>query len=388
MISIDANFMTQHKKILHFIESEDVYGAERVILNLSKELQKTNAFDPVVGCIVSHATADSPLYNAAQKMGLSAIKIPISNKKILWQIPAAAKIIKNVQIDLIHSHGYKPSVFGFIIRLLTGIPIIATCHLWFEPAKAPLKTKIMLRLEIFFYRWFPKVVGVSQPIVDILQRNKLKGEAVELIKNGVEVPEPISADQIRILRAELNLGAEDFCILNTARLTKQKGQWNLIKAAALLKERNVPCKILIVGDGPLLHEFEAMIQQESVSECVFLLGFRKDIPALLQLCDAFALPSIDEGMPMSLLEAAASGKAIVSTLVGDIAKIIKEGVTGLVIPTNAPLSLANAIETLRNNPALAEKLANNVKDILVREYSSQAMCSHYVKIYRHVLNEK
>ena len=374
------------KRILHFIESGGVYGAERVILNLSLQMQKAGNYVPVVGCIVGSATSESALYNAATELGIEAIKIPIANAGLLRDLPKAAKQLKNAGIDLIHSHGYKPSVFGFIIRLLKKIPVIATCHLWFEPSKGALKTRIMITLEKFFYRWFPKIIAVSEPIKDILLASNLKPQQVVVIRNGVDIPNMnFSHNELTQLRNELKLSENDFCILNSARLTRQKAQWVLIKAAAILKQQNEAVRILIVGEGGLDAELRAQIIAEDVGDYVQLLGFRSDINKLLALTNLFVLPSIDEGMPMSLLEAAAATKPIVSTLVGDISKLIQHERTGLAIPTEDPAALAAAIVRVKNDGALAEELANNAHKTMVEYYSSKAMCTGYLNIYDQLL---
>jgi predicted regulator of amino acid metabolism with ACT domain len=102
--------MQTKQKVLHFIESAGVYGAERVILNLSLEMQKAGNYTPVVGCIVDSVSSESALYDAALAAGVEAIKIPISNARLLTDLPKAASLIAEQHIAIIHSHGYKPSV--------------------------------------------------------------------------------------------------------------------------------------------------------------------------------------------------------------------------------------------------------------------------------------
>lgn len=375
--------MSSYKpRILHFIESEGVYGAERVILNLSTQLNINAAYTPVVGCIVPQIDSPSALYDAARKLGIEAVKIPIANSKLHRHLFSAAKYIKQLGIDLIHSHGYKPSVFGFIIRMLTKIPIIATCHLWFEPSKGPLKMRLMIRLEKFFYRWFPKVIAVSEPIKAILLASNLRADQIDLVRNGVDIPNTsLSPDELTALRSELNLEPTDFCVLNSARLTRQKAQWVLIEAAAILKKQQQSVRFLVVGEGGLAQELTNQIQTLGVSDEVSLLGFRADVNKLLAISDAFVLPSIDEGMPMALLEAAAASKPIVSTLVGDIGKLVCDGATGLVVPLEDPTALANAILRLKQDASLAHQLAAAGHTRMKENYSSEAMCTLYTHIY-------
>lgn len=371
-------------KVLHFIESDGVYGAERVILNLSAQMQQqSNLFIPVVGCIVPHPDANNALFNAAQAAGIAAVKIPIANKSLWRDIPRAAHQLKSLGIGLIHSHGYKPSVFGFLIKLLKKIPVIATCHLWFEPSKGPIKMRVMISMEKFFYRWFPKVIAVSEPIKHILLENGLTNTQVDLVCNGVDIPAQDSHSAAKI-RSELNISDKTFVILNSARLTRQKAQWVLIEAAALLKKLGVDFKVLIVGQGGLEQELRTQITNKGLEQQVLLLGFRTDVNHLLQACNVFALPSIDEGMPMALLEAAAANKPIITTHVGDIGKLIKHEQTGLIIPLENPQALAQALVRVNTDAQLARQLATAAHQLMRDNYSSEAMCKRYLEIYQHI----
>jgi len=375
------------QKILHFIDSEGVYGAERVILNLSQKMREQPEFIPVIGCIVSNIHATNPLYDAALAAGIEAHKIVIANSKLLRDIPRAAEQLTSLGISLIHSHGYKPSVFGFFIARRAGIPIISTCHLWFNPKQGPLKMRVMIWMEKKLYRYFPKIIAVSDPIKDILAQAGLPPQKLDLVRNGVDIVDAqLNAEQKARLRAQLGLAADDLVILNSGRLARQKAQWILVQAASILQQQGRKIQVLIVGEGALRAELEAQIAQENLSTCVKLLGFRSDINQLLAISDIFALPSLDEGMPMSLLEAAAATKPIVATAVGDIAKLVRQGESGIIIPTENPQALAEAIATLQDDPAFAQRLAESANRQMRAEYSSDAMCTRYQTIYREQLS--
>lgn len=371
------------KRVLHFIDSAGVYGAESVILNLSEQMQATAEFVPVVGCIVSDKSESNDLYTAARDRGIEAVKIVIPNGRLPVALPRAAKHLKNLGIDLIHSHGYKPSVFGFIIKQFSGIPIMTTCHLWFEPANAPLKMKIMLRLESLFYRWFPKVVAVSDAIKETLIKNGISSSKIEVLQNGVSVIKAeLSSEEKATLRRQLGVGEDSFCILNAGRLTRQKSQRSLIEAASLLKAKDADFHVLIVGEGRLRQDLSQEISRRQLENNVSLLGFRSDIPNLLAISDTFALPSLDEGMPMSLLEATAAEVPVVTTAVGDIPKLITHEDTGLIIPKEDAVALADALQRLNSDPELSSVLAKRAKAILEQDYSSAAMAEKYHRIYQ------
>lgn len=374
-------------KVLHFIDSDGVYGAERVILNLSLEMNKARGYIPVVGCITYSDQSQNDLYDTALSLGLEALKIPISNTMLWRDIPRAAKFLKQSGIDLVHSHGYKPSVFGFAIRLLAGIPVIATCHLWFEPDKGPLKMRGMIWLEKRLYRWFPKVLAVSDAIKLLLLASGVKESQTEVVRNGVDMEEgSISELEKQQLRRELDLSGDTFCILNAGRLARQKAQHDLIEAASILKAAGKPIRVLIVGQGPLEQDLKQKIEDLAVEDCISLLGFRDDIDALLAIADVFALPSLDEGMPMSLLEAVAAKVPVVATGVGDVPKLIRHQQTGLIIPVGQPDVLASNIERLYNDALLAKQLAQRAFEEMQGKYSSAAMAARYITVYDELLN--
>lgn len=374
------------QKVLHFIDSEGVYGAERVILNLSQKMLVQPEYTPVIGCIVSSPEATNPFYDAAVAAGIEAHKIVIANSKLLRDIPCAAEQLKSLGISLIHSHGYKPSVFGFFIARRIGIPVISTCHLWFQPNQGPLKMRVMIWLEKKLYRYFPKIIAVSEPIKEILAQANLPAHKLDLVRNGVDIPDvKLTTEAASALRAELGLAPDDLVILNSGRLARQKAQWILVKAASILQQQGRKIKVLIVGEGALRAELETQIAQDGVSNCVKLLGFRSDINQLLAISDIFALPSLDEGMPMSLLEAAAASKPIIATAVGDIAKLVHHRDSGLIIPTETPQALADAIVMLADNQAFAQALATSANNRMRADYSSDAMCSRYQSIYRELI---
>jgi len=370
------------KKVLQFIDSAGVYGAEQVILNLSNQM-KNSEFQSVVGCIVNSFQDRNDLYDAARECGLEAIKIPISNAKVIFDLPQASKILSKNEISLIHSHGYKPTVFGSFLSRKLRIPIIATCHLWFEPDSGPLKMRAMIWLEKLLYRRFQKVIAVSESIKGELVQNGVAAKNVEIIKNGVSAELLAPCQQTMLsLRKELDISEEEIVLINTARLTRQKAQWSLIEAVLVLKERGVKVKLLIVGEGGLKDELSVLIQELNLEKEVQLLGFREDTDSLFSISDMFVLPSLDEGMPMSLLEAVACRLPVIATDVGDIGKLIKDKCSGVIIPIEAPEKIADAVGFISAHLDQAEEYSENALHELKRHYSSEAMASAYFEQYK------
>ena len=179
----------------------------------------------------------------------------------------------------------------------------------------------------------------------------------------------------------LGVGPEGFLVLNAGRLTTQKDQATLLRAVGELPAAGRPVTCLVAGEGELRESLQSLIAAEGWGDRVRLLGFRDDVPALLQAADAFALPSLDEGMPMILLETAAAGTPIVATPVGDIPTLVRDGATGLVVARGDTAALAAALLRLRDEPGLGARLGAAARDEVRRVHSSETMAARYAEVY-------
>jgi glycosyltransferase involved in cell wall biosynthesis len=375
--------MSGSVRVMHLLESGGLYGAESVVLNLSERMQAAGEFAPVIGCIVQRPNETSALYDEAQRRGLAAEKVVLRNFGLAWDIPLAVRRLRSLGIGIIHSHGYKASVFGSAIHWLAAIPITATCHLWFIGPGSPIRMKFMVAMELRLYRRFRVVVAVSDDIQQILVRAGVSAERVRVIPNGIPLAAtPLDPAARQALRATLGAGDGDFLVMNAGRLVEQKDHATLLRAIGMLGDQPRPTRCVVAGEGELHGRLKALIEDHGWQDRISLLGFRSDVGAILQVADAFALPSLDEGMPMILLETAAAGIPIVATAVGDIPKLIRDGRTGLVVPKSDPAALAAALARLRDDGDLAAGLGAAARDQVFREHSSDTMYTRYAEVYR------
>jgi glycosyltransferase involved in cell wall biosynthesis len=246
----------------------------------------------------------------------------------------------------------------------------------------PFKTRFLVFFELFFYRWFSRLVAVSEPIKSILVEEGIKESEIDVVPNGVDTSVISNKDEVRQkIRAELDIKDDTFVLINSGRLTKQKAQWMLVEAAKKLNEGNSDFLFIIIGEGELKAELTNRIEKLKLMHCVKLLGFCSEVKEMLAAADCFVLPSIDEGMPMSLLEAVSAELPVISTQVGDIAKLIEHDQSGLVIPLDDSDALVNEIECMIKTPEKRSKLAMNAKKKMVQLYSSDAMANNYSQIY-------
>jgi len=170
-------------------------------------------------------------------------------------------------------------------------------------------------------------------------------------------------------------------VLTVARLDPQKGLHDLVAAAALVPE----ARVMVVGEGPERRALETRIAHLGLGDRVHLLGFRSDVPDLLAGSDLFVLPSLFEGLPLSILEAMAAGKPVVATAIGGNDEAVVDGATGLLVPPGDPRALADAIRALLRDPERRRRLGEAGRRRAEAEFSAPAMVRRVAAVYDELL---
>lgn len=165
-----------------------------------------------------------------------------------------------------------------------------------------------------------------------------------------------------------------------------KNQLSLIKAVELLLIRTPQIRqqiqLLIVGDGELFAQLNDYIHEHQLVDCVHLLGARNDIAEILKQFDLFVLPSLVEGIALTLLEAMASGLPVIATAVGGNPELIDPGINGLLVPSQNEQQLADSIASYINNPSLCQQQGNAARNKAVAIFSLQTMVENYKALYQ------
>ena len=226
------------------------------------------------------------------------------------------------------------------------------------------------------HRWLKDVVGIPAP-------------KAELIMNGVDTVR--FAPQLPA--AATPWAGEDVFVIGTVgRLQDVKDQASLIEAFALLcaqrPEQRARLRLAIVGDGPLREKLAQRARELGVLELVWFPGARNDIPELMRSFDVFALSSIAEGTPVTLLEAMACGLPVVATKVGGIPEVVQDGVNGALVPASNPQALAEALGLYAADPARVGVHGAAARLNIERHYSVAAMVGAYTALYDRLSNTK
>lgn len=174
-------------------------------------------------------------------------------------------------------------------------------------------------------------------------------------------------------------------VATVGRMQMVKDQLSLVRAFILALEQEpslASClRLIMVGEGPLRAEAQALLQAAGVAELAWLPGERSDIAAIMPGLDCFVLPSLAEGISNTILEAMASGLPVIATDVGGNPDLVTQGVTGMLVPAGNPLEMAKCITRLATNPALARRMGHAGRLEVESRFSMAAMVGTYLDTY-------
>lgn len=369
-------------KILHLIDSGGLYGAEKMLLELVRE-QIKSGLSPLILSAGEPAQPEKPLEQAARELGLPLVSWRM---KPGFNLTGARQIWRWAQtegFDLMHSHGYKFNVLmGIWPEQLRGIPLVTTLHGY---VRAPRFTKSWL------YEGLDRLVLARMRQI-VLVSEAMRGQVPEAIAHSVRAAViPNGLDAQRILadaeeelpeRIKPFIQAHGPLLLGVGRLAREKGFDRLISAFSEVLKANPSAGLLIIGEGAQRNALERQIDELGLHESVLMPGYLTAIPCIMKRADVLCMPSLTEGLPITLLEAMTVGLPIVAADVGEISAVLGAGKGGRVIVAESPGTLARElISVLHDTEQSAQRVQWSVQRIQ-RDFSSHAMAEKYLQVYQ------
>jgi glycosyltransferase involved in cell wall biosynthesis len=363
-------------KVLQLISSGGYYGAENMLLNLCASQEAAGCQNSLLLFYNVH-TPNVEFYERARRHGISVRMVHCKGRADWRAVQQIEEYIQSEAIDVVHTHGYKADLYGFLASWRSGKPVIATCHNWVGGTTA---LGIYNHLDRLALKKFSALAAVSDEVAQRLLDSGVPAEKIRTIANGIDVQafehgEPLPA---------LSFAGEKVVGM-VARLDLQKGFEYLLRAVRELCNAMNGFKVVIVGEGPDRPAIEAMVQEYGLQSSVILAGQQSDMPGVYAAMDIFVLPSLNEGLPMTILEAMAASKPVVATTVGAIPKVIKDGENGLLINPRSSEALRDALASLLSDPDKCGHMGEKAHDWVSRNYTSEAMSLKYRQLYEEVL---
>ena len=358
-------------RVLHLRSSGAILGAENVIIEIAKNSPR-HGWESVVGAINDVKDTYPDFLGLASRNGIRTANFKCHGRLDFSCIKEIKKFIEISDINIIHSHGYKEDIFTFLIP--GSIPKIATNHLW---KGITVKSKIYCYLDAMCVRFFDKIVGVSDEIVKQMEQLYIKN--LYKIPNGIDINKYKPRAKSGKILKEFGLSADDIVLGMVSSLTYEKNHKMVIEA---LKEINLPnLKLLIVGDGKSRGIIQKQVAATGVQESIILAGARNDIVNILSVIDVFLMPSLNEGLPMALLEAMACGKAVIASRVGEIPNVVCHNGNGLLIAPYDSEQFVKAIIHLIEDTQKIQSFGMSARKTVEESYSSSIMAERYCEIY-------
>lgn len=291
------------------------------------------------------------------------------------------RIVRKEKIDIIHTHGYMPTFFALPASKMTCTPIITTVHGWTASTRS---LKIYECIDRKLLKYFDMTIPVSQQLQHTLIQNHVSLSKITLLHNIIWPSLSASPQHVTELRQKFHIDPETLTLGAIGRLSKEKGHLYLLKAIPAIRKKFPNIKLLIIGDGDQRSELETYALRHELNNEVIFCGFQDDIGPFYSLLDAYVLPSLTEGLPLTLLEAMHFEKPIVATNVGGIQEVLQQGLTGELVPPGDSSALAISILRLFQNKDYARKLAKNAQINFARNFDPTTWIRTIEGIYRKV----
>ena len=299
--------------------------------------------------------------------------------------------LRRGKYDIVHTHSSKPGFYGRIAARLTLVPVIIhTVHGFpFHDFMPDILRQFLIILERFLSRISDRLITVSKlNLQQALRLNLTPTEKLVNIYSGIDFSKFEKKFDLEKKRRDLNIPKNTKVIGFVGRLARQKGIEYFIRAMQTLLTQRVDILAIVVGDGELRWKSERLAEELGVTPFVKFLGFREDVPELLQLFDVYVLSSLWEGLGRALTEALYSRRPTVATAVAGVPELVRNQETGILVPPADPEALAEGIFYLLDNPDKRKKLAQNAHNLVKEEFSVEAMVRSIDVLYQEMYQSK
>ncbi len=356
-------------------------------------LRGAMALDPERYSVTILSAPGGPLFAEAEKAGFEVIRLSHMRPEIsLREDPLALRELtaelRKGRFDVVHTHSSKAGALGRVAAHRVGVPaIVHTFHgfPFHNFQSLPLRVTYV-EIERRLGRITDQFLAVGGAVA--AQAISLKiapAERIRAIASAIENDIPEATPSSRAA-ARLRLGVpEDALVVGTVgRLAPQKAPQDMVAAMEAMARADV--YFVWVGGGPLLESTRKRIERRGLAGRFLLLGERQDVGALLPAFDVFALASLYEGLPCSIVEAMTCGVPVVATAVNAVPEVVVAGRTGLLVPPGAPKLLGRAIAYMLDHPDEGKRMASAARAQLGDRFHPAVLGRDLAETYELALN--
>jgi glycosyltransferase involved in cell wall biosynthesis len=408
---------TDKMKILRIIARLNVGGPARHVVWLTEGLKPHGYETLLVAGVVPPGEEDMSYVAAAS--GVQPFTLPEMSREIslkdaltIWKL---FRLMRREQPDIVHTHTAKAGTVGRIAGLMYSAlsgqrrrcRFVHTYHGHvFHSYYGKFKTRLFLAIERFLARFATdRIIAISEQqrreINEVFRVGRLEQFAV--IPLGIDMSVYASwRDRRPRLRAELKLKDDDLLIGIVGRVTEIKNHRLFLEAAALLKNSiGSRVRFVVIGDGNLRHDLEEQAKLLRLENDVSFLGTRNDPENFYPALDIVALTSLNEGTPLTLIEAMANARPVIATAVGGVVDLIGEPLPpvsqddeakgyqicqrGVSVASGDAQGFARGLARLIEDPRLRDDLGRRSLEFVTRHYAKERLLTDIAKLYRELI---
>ena len=370
--SLGLSDSVRHPRVMQLVLSLSPGGTERLVIDIVRALR--GRVDSVVCCLDDAGAWASEL---------RAIDVPVIT---LQRAPGfhpglavrLARVMKEHAIDIVHCHHYSPYVYGLLASVMRpGVHLVFTEHGKLSDHGPSRKRRLVNPL---LSHWPADICAVSADLKQHMMKEGFPARRISVVHNGIDPGERVHSWQRFSARAALNLPPDAFVVGTVGRLDPVKNLSLLLQAHAMVSAKIPNTRTVIVGDGPERDALEAKAAELGISDSVVFAGYRQDVRVAMSAFDLYVNCSQYEGVSLTILEAMATGLAVIATPVGGNPEVVIDQETGLLIPGRAR-SIAEAICDLALNPRRRRLMGDAGRWRVIRHFSIARMVDDYARAY-------
>jgi glycosyltransferase involved in cell wall biosynthesis len=372
-------------RILHVINSLDIGGNERFLLQLLEHLPKERFFQGV--CVPDRGKdATRDLQVECKRIGIPITVFQTAGNLDATVLLRLGRIIQKGHYDIVHTHLIYSQIYGRLAAWLARTRCVISSEQnvyelktrppfsWTERRLSAL-TDLIIACSNRVREHLVEKVGIS-PLKVVVVPNAVDTSVFSPIKKGSPL-----FPQVESVRKELGIEPGDTVIGSVGHMSRQKGYEFLVEAIPVVRLKYPRARFVLVGKGLLRKELEEQAKSLGVQDALVFAGIRNDVPAVLNCFEVFVLPSLWEGFGVAIIEALACGVPVIASRVGGIPEIIENGVDGLLVPPARPRPLAESVIRLLDNPTLRRDMIYRGLRKAVEQFSVSRMAQTMTNLY-------
>lgn len=369
------------KKVLLAITKSGWGGAQLYVNTLAHALKKTGVSVTVLtGEASTQATNSDSLLQSLATDDIQVIQLPSLTRDIsllteFKTFCTLIRVFREERPEVVHLNSSKIGGMGALAARVAGVQtIIFTAHGWAHREPRPLLVRTVIWLLSFC------TIALCSKVIVVSERDLKDAPALFMrsklvcIPNGIQPFELLSRSEAR---TNLHISEDAFVLLLIGELHKNKGQDVALAALSELTVKNPSVLLVCIGGG----EERDALKYASEGLPVHFTGFLENARSYLAAADVFLMPSRKEGLPFALLEAGIARLAVVASRTGGIPELIKDGVTGILVPPENPQALADALDTLIQETALRTRFGDALHAHVTDKYSESSMIRETFRVY-------